>query len=90
MPASKYIENAVQLLRAQYLETPNLLLTPGEAADLVELDRQTAVAALQALEDLWFLGTHDRGLFLSGLGADQHVDALVPRHRPMAVTHLSA
>ena len=63
MPASKHIENAVQLLRAQYLETPNLLLTPGEAADLVELDRQTAVAALQALEDSGFLVLTTEGCF---------------------------
>ena len=50
----------MQLLRAEYLETPNLLLTPGETAELLELDRTTALAVLQALEDSAFLElTHD-------------------------------
>ena len=39
----------------QYLETPNLLLTPREAVELTELDRTTAMAALQVLEDSGFL-----------------------------------
>ncbi len=60
MLVSDQIENAVQFLRAEYLETPTLLLTPGETAELLELDRVTALTVLQALEDSAFLElTHD-------------------------------
>ncbi len=61
--ASERIENALGLLRAQYLETPNLLLTPGEAAGLLELDQTTTLALLQALEDSGFLQLTPDGQF---------------------------
>ena len=69
MLVSDHIDNALQLLRAEYLETPDLLLTPGEAAELLDLDRTTALTVLQALQDSDFLEftpdgqfrlTHDR------------------------------
>ncbi len=63
MLVSDQIENAVQLLRAEYLETPTLLLTPGETAELLELDRATALAVLQALEDSAFLELSPDGQF---------------------------
>ncbi len=63
MLVSDQIENAVQLLRAEYLETPNLLLTPGETAALLELDCATALTVLQALEDSDFLELTPDGQF---------------------------
>ena len=63
MLVSEPIENALQLLRAEYLETENLLLTPEEAAELLELDRTTALAALQALENSAFLELTPDGQF---------------------------
>ena len=60
MLVSDQVENALQLLRAEYLETPTLLLTPGETAELLDLDRTTALTVLQALENSAFLElTHD-------------------------------
>ena len=50
MSSSEQIEAALELLRAEYLDTPTLLLTPGDVAELLDLDRATAVTALQALE----------------------------------------
>ena len=63
MLVSDQLENASQLLRAEYLETPNLLLTPGETAELLDLDRATALAVLQALEDSAFLELAPEGQF---------------------------
>ncbi len=63
MLASDQIETTSQLLRAEYLETPNLLLTPGETAELLELDRATALAVLQALENSAFLELTPEGQF---------------------------
>ena len=67
--ASDRIEQALAVLRAQYLETPSLLLTPGEAAELVDLDRTTTVALLQALEQAGFLVLTADGRF--GRSADR-------------------
>ena len=72
MTLSQPIDTAVQMLRAQYLETPNLRLTPGEAAERVQLDRPTAVAALQALEESGFLVLTIDGNF--SLAADSGVE----------------
>ena len=63
MLVSDQIENALQLLRAEYLETPALCLTPGEVAELLELDRTTALSVLQALEDSDFLELTPDGQF---------------------------
>ena len=35
--SSERVDAALALLRAEYLETPNLLLTAGEAAELLDL-----------------------------------------------------
>ena len=75
MLASERIEDALQLLRAEYLETPNLLLTPGEVAELLELDRTAAMAIVQALEDSGFLELTPDGQF--GLTHDR----LASNHR---------
>ncbi len=75
MLVSDQIEDAVWLLRVEYLETPNLLLTPGEAAELLEIDRATALAVLQALESSAFLELTPDGQF--GLTHDR----LASNHR---------
>ena len=61
--SSAPIEAALQLLRVEYLDTPTLLLTPGEAAELLERDRPTALSALQALESEGFLELTPDGRF---------------------------
>ena len=61
--SSDNIEDALLLLRAEYLETPNLLMTTGEAAELLDLNRTTAVAVMQALEDSGFLVLTPDGRF---------------------------
>ena len=60
---SERVDAALALLRAEYLETPTLLLTAGEAAELLDLTRTQAVAVLQALEDSGFLVLTPDGLF---------------------------
>ncbi len=63
MLVSESVENALQLLMAEYLDTPTLLLTVGETAELLELDRTTALTVLQALEDSAFLELSPEGQF---------------------------
>ena len=63
MSSSEHIEAALELVRAEYLDTPTLLLTRGEVAELLDLDRATALAALQALEESGFLELTPDGLF---------------------------
>ena len=62
--ASQRIEDALQLLRAEYLDTPDLALTPTQVAALVELDGQTAAVVLQALEDSGFVERTPGGRFI--------------------------
>ena len=62
--ASQRIEDALQLLRAEYLEMPDLALTPSQAAGLLDLDGVTAGAVLQALEDSRFLERTRDGRFI--------------------------
>ena len=46
----------LQTLRTRiFLSLPALQLTPGEAAELLDVDRTTALNVLQALEDSEFL-----------------------------------
>ena len=61
---SKRVDAALALLRAEYLETPNLFLTAGEAAELLDLTRTQAVAVLQVLEDSGFLKLTPAGRFV--------------------------
>ncbi len=58
------IEDAVQLLRVEYLEIPGLALTPSQVAALLDLDEVTATAVLQALEDSRFLERTPDGAFI--------------------------
>ncbi len=58
------IEDAVQLLRGEYLEIPGLALTPSDVAALLDLDDVTAAAVLQALEDSGFLERTPDGRFI--------------------------
>ncbi len=62
--ASQPIEDAVQLLRGEYLEIPGLALTPSQVAALLDLDDVTAAAVLQALEDAAFLERAPNGAFI--------------------------
>ena len=60
---SERVDAALALLRAEYLETPTLLLTVGEAAELLDLTRTQAVAVLQVLENSCFLALTPDGRF---------------------------
>ena len=60
---SDRVEAALQLLRVEYLETPTLLLTAGEAAERLDINRTAAVAVLQGLEDSGFLVLTPDGRF---------------------------
>ena len=66
--ASQSIENAVQLLQAEYLEMPDLALTPSQVAALLDLDGVTAAAVLRVLEESRFLERTPNGRFIRSLG----------------------
>ena len=70
------VEEAQQLLRVEYLTVPTLLLTPGEAAERLALDRPAALAALQALETVGFLELTPGGQF--GRSPDRPAVGRVP------------
>ena len=57
------IEDALQLLRAEYLDRPDLSLTPAEGARLVHVDRRIARMLLEALEGSNFLQRTRDGRF---------------------------
>ena len=61
--SSERVDAALVLLRTEYLETSTLLLTVGEAAELLDLTRTAAVAVLQALENSGFLALTPDGRF---------------------------
>ena len=61
---SQPIEDAVQLLRVEYLEMPDLALTPSQVAALLDLDGVTAAVVLQTLEDSRFLERTRDGRFI--------------------------
>ena len=46
--SSERVDAALALLRAEYLETPILLLTVGEAAELLELKIDTTTSKKKA------------------------------------------
>ncbi len=69
--ASQRIEDALQLLRAEYLDMPGLSLTPVEVEGLLDLDPPTAETILQALEDSRFLERTPDGRFALALHQDQ-------------------
>ena len=62
--ASQPIEDAVELLRVEYLEMPDLALTPSQVAALLDLDGVTAAAVLRALEESRFLERTPNGRFI--------------------------
>ena len=49
------IEDALELLRSEYLDMPQLSFTPGEVARILNIDPPTARVLLQTLEDSHFL-----------------------------------
>ena len=61
--ASQRIEDALQLLRSEYLEVPNLTLTPLQVAQLLDLDPRTAEVILDALLCSHFLARTQDGRF---------------------------
>ena len=62
--ASQPIEDAVELLRVEYLEMRDLALTPSQVAALLDLDGVTTAAVLRALEDSRFLERTSDGRFI--------------------------
>ena len=73
--ASQRIEDALQLLRAEYLDMPGLSLTPVEVEGLLDLDPPTAETILQALEASRFLERTPDGRFALALDQDQGVSS---------------
>ena len=71
--ASQPIEDAVQLLRTEYLEWPDLVLTPSQVAALLDLDGVTAAAVLRVLEDSRFLERTPSGRFIQSHNHDFNV-----------------
>ena len=69
---SQPIEEAVELLRVEYLEMPDLALTPSQVAALLDLDGVTAAAVLHTLEDSGFLERTPNGRFIHSQG--HHLD----------------
>ncbi len=61
---SQPIEDAVELLRVEYLEMPDLALTPSQVAAHLDLDGVNAAAVLRALEDTRFLERTPNGRFI--------------------------
>ena len=76
--ASQSIEDAVQLLRAEYLEMRDLALTPSQVAALLELDGVTAAAVLQTLEESRFLERTPNGRFIQ---SQRHYFDTAANHR---------
>ena len=76
--ASQPIEDAVQLLRAEYLEMRDLALTPSQVAALLDLDGAAAAAVLQALEESRFLERTPDGRFIH---SQRHDFDIAVKHR---------
>ena len=55
------IEDALELLRSEYLDMPKLSFTPGEVARILNIDPPPARVLLQTLEDSHFLNTRGMG-----------------------------
>ena len=53
--SSQRIEDSLELLRAEYLEMPDLALTPPQVAALLDLDEMTTTAVLRVLEEAGFV-----------------------------------
>ncbi len=61
--ASHRIEEALQRLRAEFLDAPRLSVTPGDVARILAVDPPTARVVLHALEDAHFLARARNGRF---------------------------
>ncbi len=61
--APQRIEDALQLLRSEYLEMTSLSLTPSEVGRLLDVDPPTVRVVLRALEDSRFLERTRDGRF---------------------------
>ncbi len=68
--ASQRIEDTLQVLRSEYVETPGLVLTPADVAHHFALDRPTAAVLLRALEHSHFLQRTPDGRFALAHQAD--------------------
>ena len=71
--ASHRIEDALQLLRAEYLDMPGLSMTPTQVARLLDLDQPTAEVILEALEGSHFLERIPDGRFAHAQHQDRDV-----------------
>ena len=76
--ASQPIEDALELLRAEYLDWPDPALTPSQVAALLDLDGVTAAAVLHTLEDSRFLGRTRNGRFIH---SQHHAFDVAVNHR---------
>ncbi len=63
------VEDALQLLTSEYLNRPGLSPTPGEVAQLLNIDPLTARVLLQGLESQFVEPTSD-GRFTSTVDHD--------------------
>ena len=62
--SSLHTEDALELLRAEYLEMSDLALTPSQVASLLALEGETAAIVIQTLEDSGFLERTPEGRFI--------------------------
>ena len=73
--ASRRVEDALQVLRSQYAETPGLSLTPADVARFLALDRPTAGVLLRALEHSRFLERLPDGRFTLASHSDETAES---------------
>jgi hypothetical protein len=65
MGTSQRVDEAVLRLKNAFDEMPGTRLTPQQAARLVDLDSETCLAVLMALEDAQYLRRSGRDAFMS-------------------------
>lgn len=63
-PADTHLAEWLQLIRAEYLESPGLRLTPPQVRRLWGLDPVTSAALLAALVDIRFLRCTREGAYV--------------------------
>ena len=64
MYATARVTKALDYLKRNFSETPEMQLSIGEAAQLTELDDDTCQVVLEALEDARFLKRGSNGQFM--------------------------
>ena len=72
----EFIEDSLQLLRVEHLDTPDLTLSRIQVSSLLELDRATTSALLEASLTIGLLERTQDGLFV-----------LADHHRPALASH---